>query len=356
MALDPIKNFAKVTVSTTYDASATSIVLSSGHGAYLPQPSGTAFNLVWWNFGAYPDPSDDPNVEIVRCTARSTDTLTVTRAQEGTTASTKNTGGGLYKMILAFTKKTFDEIAPLNSPTFITPTLGTPVSGNLSNCSSLPLTGLTPSTVIPLVVGSIELGANSDTTIERVSAGVISVEGVNVVLASRSISTTGPISGGGDLSTNRTITTSMATNRLIGRGTAGTGVMEEIILGTNLSLSGTTLNASGGGGGLTWSVVTADASFTVDTGTIANKGTLLTMTLPGTSAVGKVIRIAGMNAGLWKIAQNASQNIKFGNATTATGTGGYISSTLTYDCVELLCVVADTTWVVTSSVGSITIV
>lgn len=61
------------------------------------------------------------------------------------------------------------------------------------------------------------------------------------------ISTTAPLSGGGDLSANRTLTTSMATNKLIGRGTAGTGVMEEITLGTNLSFTGTTLNAAGGG-------------------------------------------------------------------------------------------------------------
>lgn len=38
------------------------------------------------------------------------------------------------------------------------------------------------------------------------------------------------------------ISTSLATNKLIGRGTAGTGVMEEITLGTNLSFTGTTLN------------------------------------------------------------------------------------------------------------------
>lgn len=44
-------------------------------------------------------------------------------------------------------------------------------------------------------------------------------------------------------------TDSMTTGRLLGRGTAGTGAIEEIILGTNLSLSGTTLNAVGGGGG-----------------------------------------------------------------------------------------------------------
>ena len=40
----------------------------------------------------------------------------------------------------------------------------------------------------------------------------------------------------------------MSTAKLLGRGTAATGAVEEITLGTNLSLSGTTLNATGGGG------------------------------------------------------------------------------------------------------------
>jgi hypothetical protein len=57
-----------------------------------------------------------------------------------------------------------------------------------------------------------------------------------------SIATAGLISGG-TITGSGTITTAMATNKLVGRGTAGTGVMEEITLGTNLSLSGTTLNS-----------------------------------------------------------------------------------------------------------------
>ena len=65
-----------------------------------------------------------------------------------------------------------------------------------------------------------------------------------------SISTAGLISGG-IITVSGTITTSVSTNKLVGRGTSGTGVMEEITLGTNLSLTGTTLNASGGGGGVT---------------------------------------------------------------------------------------------------------
>lgn len=91
------KNFAKATVSTTYNGSDTSIVLTTGHAARLP--TAVPFNVVWWNSTDYPDPADDPNVEIVRVTAIATDTLTVVRGQEGTSGSTKNTAAKTYKMI-----------------------------------------------------------------------------------------------------------------------------------------------------------------------------------------------------------------------------------------------------------------
>lgn len=66
------------------------------------------------------------------------------------------------------------------SPTLVTPLLGTPTSGTLTNCTGLPISGLVSSTSTALGVGSIELGHATDTTIARVSAGVISVEGVTV--------------------------------------------------------------------------------------------------------------------------------------------------------------------------------
>lgn len=114
MALDPVKNFAKVTVSLGYDNDDVTIVLSAGDGAKLPAPSvDGAFNLVWWNSTDYPNPSDDPYKEIVRCTTRSIDTLTITRAQESTLATNKNIVGKTYIMILAYTKKMQDDIVAL---------------------------------------------------------------------------------------------------------------------------------------------------------------------------------------------------------------------------------------------------
>ena len=72
-------------------------------------------------------------------------------------------------------RKTF---AFLESPAFTTPNLGTPSAGTLTNCTGLPVSGITASTSTALGVGSIELGHASDTTISRSAAGVIAVEGV----------------------------------------------------------------------------------------------------------------------------------------------------------------------------------
>ena len=123
--MDNAKNFAKVTVSGTYTSGNTTITLSSGHGAKLPT---VPFNATWWDAGNYPDPSDDPNVEIVRVTNISTDTLTVTRAQEGSTATAKNTAGTTYKMLAGVTAKVIN--TDLQDASMLT--AGTLASGRLS--------------------------------------------------------------------------------------------------------------------------------------------------------------------------------------------------------------------------------
>lgn len=108
------------------------------------------------------------------------------------------------------------------------------------------------------------------------------------------------------------------------------------------------------GGGLSWSEVTGTSqTAVVNTGYIANNAGLVTITLPATAAVGSVVRIAGKGAGLWKIAQNSGQTINFGSLATTAGASGYLEATNRYDAVEILCITANSTWVILSSVGNI---
>jgi hypothetical protein len=72
-------------------------------------------------------------------------------------------------------------LAFTNSPTFTTPALGTPSAVTLTNGTGLPVSGITASTSAAIGVGTIELGHATDTTISRASAGLVAIEGVNVV-------------------------------------------------------------------------------------------------------------------------------------------------------------------------------
>ena len=95
-------------------------------------------------------------------------TLGVARGGTGVTAASTGSGG----------------IVLSTSPVLTTPNLGIPSAGTLTSCSGLPISGLVSSTSTALGVGSIELGHATDTTISKVSAGRIAVEGVNVVTIS----------------------------------------------------------------------------------------------------------------------------------------------------------------------------
>ena len=97
----------------------------------------------------------------------------------------------------------------LTSPTMTAPVLGTPASGTLTNATGLPISGLTSSTSTALGLGSIELGHATDTTISRVSAGVVAIEGVNIVTTSST-----------DTLTNKTLSSAVATTALTLNATA----------------------------------------------------------------------------------------------------------------------------------------
>src|SRR5436309_5371952 len=79
---DSHKNFAYSTVATAPSPAdtGTSLLVETGDGAKFPTPP---FNASVWPAGDQPLVT---NAEIVRVTAISGDTLTITRTQEGTTA------------------------------------------------------------------------------------------------------------------------------------------------------------------------------------------------------------------------------------------------------------------------------
>lgn len=167
-----LTNFGKVTVSTGYASGATSIALSSGHGSKLPAVSGgCTFNLVWWNSTDYSDPSDDPGVEIVTVTARSGDTLTVTRGQEGTSPANHNTGGKTYKMLLGVTKALLDTF--LTSATLNNPTITGVVAGGASytGITATSPTITTPTITNGTVSGNFTLPATSSASVGVLASG-----------------------------------------------------------------------------------------------------------------------------------------------------------------------------------------
>ena len=141
--------------------------------------------------------------------------------------------------------------------------------------------------------------------------------------------------------------------------TSGHPIAENITPGTGISITNApnSITIAATGGGLTWSVVTVNGTFSVNTGTIANKAGTLTMALPAASAVGDIISITGMNTATgWQVTQSAGQQIFFGTSSTTSGGTGTLTSTNIRDTITMVCIVANLTWNVINSVGNITIV
>lgn len=97
--MDAHKNFAYSTVATAPSpaTSGTTLVVASGQGALFPA---VPFNATVWPTGAQPTAA---TAEIVRVTGISSDTLTIVRAQEGSSARTVIVGDQISATITAKT-------------------------------------------------------------------------------------------------------------------------------------------------------------------------------------------------------------------------------------------------------------
>jgi len=119
-------NNAQTVLAAGISASATTLTVNTGTGSLFPTPvSGTSFFKL-----TIVDAATGQLTEILHVTARSGDTMTVSRAQEGTTARAWSANDIVANMLTA---GTIALLAPLASPSFSgTPTAPTPTTGDSS--------------------------------------------------------------------------------------------------------------------------------------------------------------------------------------------------------------------------------
>jgi hypothetical protein len=149
---------------------------------------------------------------------------------------------------------------------------------------------------------------------------------------------------------------------LIGKSGGFDPVAASLSAGAGISITpgaGTiSIAATGAPGGVTWTAVTVNAGLTVNTGTIANKAGLLTMTLPATAAIGDILEFTNINTAVGlRVAQNANQAITLAGTTSTVGVGGYVETTQLGDSLKMICTVAgaSTRWQALSIIGNFTV-
>lgn len=127
--------------------------------------------------------------------------------------------------------------------------------------------------------------------------------------------------------------------------TAGAGIL--------ITPSANTITISTAGGGITWTVITANQTAVIENGYFCNKAGTLALLLPAASAVGDTFEVVNINTATGtQITQGAGQQIFFSTASTTLGAAGTLTSSALGDTLRLVCRTANLTWYVVSSIGN----
>jgi hypothetical protein len=106
--IDPINDDAFGTLAAGIDSSTTTMIAITGVGTKFP--ASFPYTVTVYNCTDYGASHLDPSRERVRVTNRSSDTFTITRGQEGTSAVNHNTAGKTYCIHQALTRSMVDAI------------------------------------------------------------------------------------------------------------------------------------------------------------------------------------------------------------------------------------------------------
>lgn len=151
-------NFARSTLAAGITDVATSLTVASGDGALFPNPgAGEQFRLVVIDTSG--------NREVMICTARATDVLTVTRAQEGTTGRAFLTGDRVSHRFTAGSVSAIATEALAN----VTAQQWCGTAGGTANAFTLTPSPAATSYTAGLMFGFIAVGTNTGATTVNVS-------------------------------------------------------------------------------------------------------------------------------------------------------------------------------------------
>jgi hypothetical protein len=249
-------NNASAELASSVNTSQTTIVVAAGQGAKFPSLGAGDFF-----YATLVNPTN--NLEIVKVTARSTDTLTVVRAQDNTTAKAYNAGDRieLRPTAAAFgdLSNAVDTKAPINSPVFTGVPAG-PTAAPGTNTTQLATTAFT-SAAITAATGSLGTMATQNANSVSITGG--SVTGITDLA----------VADGGTGASSFT-----ANNVLLGNGALSFQTVAPAANGNVLTSNGTTWASAAlpaSALGVNGQVFTGNGTFTIPAGVTRLKVTVV---------------------------------------------------------------------------------
>lgn len=191
-------NNAFSTLASSINSSATAISVAAGTGGRFPSlSSGNTF------YATLVDSSN--NLEIVKVTARSTDTLTVVRGQDNTSARSFSAGDRIELRPVAAALEALYQDAV-----------------NYSDANaSVPLQAHIDDTVAAHAASAISFSATGTVSSTDVQAAIAEIDGDVTTLRATTVTGTGGLTGGGSLAANRTISIASGSNGYGSRTVSG---------------------------------------------------------------------------------------------------------------------------------------